>query len=230
MLLAASAVACGGGGSSAAVDTGPIDVTFAPTTARTCWQPANTSNATLSVTATLSRVPTDIAAVKVIVPPGDIDPNSVQITNGAAANLFVFTAHPYNLIGLGLHAGTLAFELCKDLACTSKHDVRGASLPYEIQVVPDPVLIVSVGGSPLTGAGGSYPVASGATVSITSDGPVTWGQGSALGPPTLTVASTTATTWTGSVTGASGEWIQVTATGLCGGTSTGTTWVTLALP
>lgn len=229
--LACGLAACGGGGGGGA-NADPIAVSFGPSTVHRCAaRGPSTANVTVVAGAWLSRPAHDVARVNVLVTGTAVDPSTVAVTaDGGRA--YDVSAHLVSDLPVGTYEGTISLELCRDAACTSRHPLAGATLPYVVEVFPDPSLVVSTGGAIGTGSGplhDIYQVAPGATVRVDSDRPVTWMTGSVSGPPTLEATATTSTTWTAALSGAPGAWIQVLARTTCGGAPAGAAGVLLLL-
>jgi hypothetical protein len=223
--LACAQAACGGAGED------PVAVTFSPAVATACVVQGWSGNAVLASTATLSHVPPDVQRVNVVIAGAGLDPRSVAIT-AQGENQFAFSASAQSGLALGTYAGTISFQLCKDAACSSTQPMAGATLPYALEVTTDPVLVVSSGGATLVGGGwynDDYAVVPGARVLITADRPVTWALGSSWGMPDVEVIATTATSWTGTITGTPSASIEVRAYGACIASSTGA-YFSMALP
>lgn len=209
--LAAGAVACGGG------DSGPVVVTFDPPNARLCAGVAYPNPPTVHAMVRLSRDPGPVREVRVYVPAGLIDPGWV-VVSAQGDNTYELWAPVVAGLAEGSYAGSLSFDLCQDPTCAGKVPVEGAALPFTLEVVPWPTLSVTVNGTPATGGGAfnnDFSVSTGDVVDITSSAPVVWGTGSQMGTPTVTTLGQTATTWRGSVSASSSEWVEIRGSSSC---------------
>jgi hypothetical protein len=120
---------CGGGGGD-----DDIRVTFNPSALQLCCHVDQSQYAGGNAWATLSEVPADVARVNVVVSSAALNPNALSVEQ-VGANLFQVAVGVAAGLPLGTHEGTLSFELCRDQACSSRHALSGATLPFRVNVV-----------------------------------------------------------------------------------------------
>jgi hypothetical protein len=213
-MLVGALAACGGGGSDSTTNPSAnaspaISVSFNVTSLNTGV--LVTKSAAMPVSATLSSLPSGNVFVFIVADKPVIQTGATLVTQNADGS-FSVTLETDPSLAVGTYSGTFTLELCKDALCASQYSLTGATLPYTIVVVPAVTLSVTSAGLPLSlDLFSNYDVHSGDTVTITSNIPVTWSQGSSSGSSTATATSTTTTSWTGTITGPFDGFVGVAA-------------------
>jgi hypothetical protein len=183
--------ACGGGGGSSA-DPAPIAVSLAPGSIEQGYlqhfdriYADSTSPQPVTVTASFSSAPADVALVRLLGTEAVFGPDPIGFgpVSGSATK-FAAVVTPDPMLAPGVHEGDVAIQLCKDLACSAVVPTSGATLHYKLTVRAGLKIALLVDGVEFTNPGGGVPgtsntqtfpgMPSGGHAQFTSTVPVTW--------------------------------------------------------
>jgi hypothetical protein len=117
------------------------------------------------------------------------------------SGVYVATLQPNVALAPGSYSGRLELRLCRDAACAQEYAVDGASLPYQVTILPQLEATVLVNGTrvgSVKSGRGELPVAvdDGSTIEIRTNTPVSILYSSGPGFVTATVdPASTSTAW-----------------------------------
>ena len=198
---------CGGGGGGG----GAIQVTFTP--ASLAAAALTGSSASIPLTATINPEPTTVAYPVIeedapILTPGPI------VVSRVSPGVYQATLGSDPALSVGDHRGTLRLRICKDSQCASEYALIGATVPIAVTIEPHLLATVTVGSSTATvlapyGLGSDLPYSSGQGVSIVTNVPATFARGSSMGGADIEPTTVTSTSWAGTLSGTSTEWVGI---------------------
>lgn len=196
---------CGGGGGSDAEESSQL--TFELPALEIVQQVGVREEIELS--ATIEPVPEGhfIAVIEADKPVVETGEASFVVTDDDSATV---TLRTERTLPVGTHKGRLTVRLCRDVECKDEINLRGNVLSYSIEVLPR-LEIVASGAIEHVLADGSHVIASGATVVLKSNVPVTWGTGIRMAGTRLEVISSTRRRWEGRIFGQAPAVIEVEA-------------------
>lgn len=190
--------ACGSGSGES-----PIEITFNPASLTASYAQGEIAP-WLSLTATLSRVPTDTVFVALVEDARVLASTQLSITPNYDGKSFSTTLWPLCTLAPGTYSGTFTLWLCHDGACQNKYPLNGNTLPYRFSVSSGTLITAAVDGVTLsTPASRCTPLfldaKVGQKVELVANVPVTWSCSlmTSVGVPTITGLTTTTTTWSG---------------------------------
>jgi hypothetical protein len=177
--------ACGGGGSIAdssgstpsagggnASSSSGTQASFSPTQITATG--ANESFQQFTVDATVSNPPAGsiyvmISADKPVVLPGGT--SITQLTTDTYRASFTIDSTQT----AGIYSGNFTLSLCGDSQCANKLPIGGATLPYSITILPDPLESVAVNGTVVApSSNGLHPIHVGDVATITTNIAAIW--------------------------------------------------------
>lgn len=202
---------CGGGGGGGSGDEAS-HVTFTPSSIQVLqtegYEEAITTRVAISPEPSGSQFFAVVVADRPV-----LETRSIFVIANADDSATV-TARTDPNLAAGTYDGQLTLRLCRDSQCRDEVALTGNALPYSIKVLPRVQLDVTGAVGGYLGTPGSYSVATGATVVVTSNIPVTWSTGSSISGADLVVISSTSTRWEGQIVGRPGLFIGVAATSI----------------
>mgnify|MGYP000591910815 CR=1 FL=1 len=179
LMLIGGLAGCGGGGGDGASSGGaasPIVVSLTPASVTASFPSGRQSlnPPTLSVSATVSNLPTTPIHALIVEDKPVLQPGTHTLTrnpNGTFSASLLLNQD----LAVGRHTGTLMLKLCQDAACSLPYAVSGGELPYDVTVSPGIGLTAFVNGiarsTPLL-------LRDGDLLALQASQPVSWSTGS----------------------------------------------------
>lgn len=210
LILALSGCGGGGGGGSSGPDTwqGPIAIAFNPSSieVRTV---APYNDDLVPLKAAVTNLPPETVYPRITIDKPVFETGNIVVVENADGT---YGGHLQVLLSLapGTYSGTVTLQLCKDQNCKSQFPTTGETLPYSV-TIEEPLKLSTVVDGPSFDASYAIQIPTGGAFHITSDTPVTWKKGSVRAPADYSVAESTPTRLSGTVTGTLGSSVCVQA-------------------